>query len=189
MKLFWEHGYEGTSITDLTRALGINAPSLYAAFECKEALFREAVDYYLATAGSTTDRALREAPTAREAVEVSLRGNAELYATAERPGGCMVVLAAANYSNANREIRDYLMENRRKTVAAIEERLRRAQSEDEVGPDVDTARVAAFYGTVLHGMAIEARDGVSRDRLLSIADAAMEAWPVLTSISAHPSPA
>nr|WP_174257440.1 TetR/AcrR family transcriptional regulator [Phytoactinopolyspora alkaliphila] len=185
MELFWEHGYEGTSISDLTRAIGINAPSLYAAFECKEALFREAVDLYLTTAGSATDRALSEAPTAREAVEASLRGNAELYATADRPGGCMVVLAAANYSTANREIRDYLMENRRKTVAAIEDRLRRAQSEGELGPDVDTAKVAAFYATVLHGMAIEARDGVPHARLTSTVDAAMDAWPALTGV---PSP-
>jgi AcrR family transcriptional regulator len=189
MELFWEHGYEGTSIKDLTQVMGINPPSLYAAFESKEGLFREAIALYAATDGAVTDRALREEPTARDAIEAMLRGNARLDSQPGRSGGCMFVLAATNYSARNGEIRDYLAEERRKTVAAIERRLERGVAEGEIPPAADVQAVAAFYGGVLHGISIEARDGVPRSRLDSIVDSAMAAWGVLTGAGAAADPA
>ncbi|AYY12881.1 TetR/AcrR family transcriptional regulator [Actinobacteria bacterium YIM 96077] len=179
MELFWEHGYEGVAISDLTRAMGINTPSLYSAFHGKAALFREALDLYARTAGSMTDRALAEEPTARRAVEAILRGNATLYAQPGRPSGCMFVLSATNYSTKSSEVHDFVAEQRRKTVAAIERRLARGVREGELPAGTDVGAMAAFYGTVLHGMAIEARDGVSRTTLESIVDSAMLAWDTL----------
>ncbi|NDL58261.1 TetR/AcrR family transcriptional regulator [Phytoactinopolyspora mesophila] len=180
MELFWEYGYEGTSIKDLTHVMGINPPSLYAAFESKEVLFREAIALYASTDGAVTDRALREEPTARGAIEAMLRGNAGLYARPGRSGGCMFVLAATNCNARSEEIREFLAAERRKTVMAVEDRLERAISEGELPPGTDTAGVAGFYGGVLHGISIEARDGVPRARLESIVDSAMAAWSVLT---------
>lgn len=181
MQLFWEHGYEGTAISDLTRAMGINAPSLYGAFGSKEALFREAVALYASTAGSMTDVALREEPTARRAVEAMLRGNADLHARPDQPSGCMFVLAAASCSEKNGEIRDYLAEQRRNTVAAVEDRLARGAAAGELPAGADVGAIAAFYGSVLHGMAIEARDGVPAEKLHSIVDSAMRAWDALVT--------
>lgn len=179
MWLFWEHGYEGTSISDLTKAMGVNTPSLYAAFGGKDELFREAVALYRDTDGSMTDRALANEPTARAAVEAMLRGNADLHVRRDRPGGCMMVLAATNCTEKHGDVRDYLARMRRQTVADVEARLRRAQADGEMSSDVDVAAVAAFFGTVLHGMAIEARDGASREQLDSIVDSAMLAWDAL----------
>ena len=94
MAVFWQRGYEGTSLGDLTAAMGINRPSLYAAFGCKEALFHEAVALYDAVEGGATARALQDEPTARAAVEAMLCDNAEAYAAPDKPPGCMIVLGA-----------------------------------------------------------------------------------------------
>ena len=98
MDVFWEHGYETTSINDLTAAMGINSPSLYAAFGCKEELFREAVAHYNDTLGATAAAELRERPTAREAIAAVLRHHAAVFCTPDNPRGCMIVLAATTCS-------------------------------------------------------------------------------------------
>src|SRR5689334_5469946 len=94
MEVFWAYGYDGTSMTDLTAAMGINSPSLYAAFGSKEALFREAVAYYNQTRGAAIAAALNGSPTAREAIAEALRHQVIAYTESDRPRGCMIVLAA-----------------------------------------------------------------------------------------------
>lgn len=179
MRLFWERGYEGASVADLTAAMGINSPSLYAAFGSKEALFREAAAMYDATQGEPMARALTEAPTARAAVEAILRANAELCADPANPGGCMIVLAAATGAPAHAAVRESLAENRRASEQALRQRLDAAVREGELARRTDTASVAAFYTTVVHGLSIQGRDGASREELTRIVDAAMAAWNVL----------
>jgi AcrR family transcriptional regulator len=186
MELFWERGYEGTSLDDLTRAMGIGKPSLYAAFGCKEDLFREALALYDATAGAETNRALREEPTARRAVEAMLRGNAQYYAGRGRPSGCMIVLAAALGSPQCRPVRDHAALLRRGGREALQRRLEQAIADGEVSAGTDTGRVAAFYTAVLHGMSIEARDGASRQALHAIVDTAMDAWDAVVQMSRRP---
>jgi AcrR family transcriptional regulator len=181
MEVFWERGYEGTSIADLTAAMDIRAPSLYAAFGSKRDLFREAVALYDATEGAATARALADQPTAREAVEAVLRDNARIYTRAGKPQGCMIVLAAANANPSDEAIRDYLTELRRAAVVDIRKRLDRAVEEGDLSPGTDTAAIAAFYNTVLEGLSIEARDGASGKALTSIIDSAMAAWEPLTA--------
>lgn len=94
LRVFWEHGYQGASMTALTSAMGIKSPSLYAAYGSKEELFREALALYAATEGSYTRRALDEQPTARASVEAALRDNAAAYTDPATPRGCLVILAA-----------------------------------------------------------------------------------------------
>lgn len=176
MEVFWRRGYEGTAVSDLTKAMGINAPSLYAAFGCKEALFREAVALYNATEGAAADRALEAAPTARQAVEDMLRVNAVAYVNPRRPPGCMVTLAATIGTPESAEVREFLAQSRQAAQGALERRLARGIAEGDLPRGADIAALAAFYYTVLQGLSIQARDGASREMLIAIVDCAMAAW-------------
>ncbi|GAA3762083.1 AcrR family transcriptional regulator [Spinactinospora alkalitolerans] len=181
MRVFWENGYEATSVADLTSAMGINSPSLYSAFGSKEALFREAVEIYSATEGSGWRRALDEEPTARAAVEAMLRTNAVAFTTPGRPSGCMIVLAATNCSEDNAGVRDLLAGYRSRVHASVRERIERGVTEGDVPGDADAGALASFYDTVHNGLSLRARDGASCSELLGVVDSAMAAWGALTA--------
>jgi AcrR family transcriptional regulator len=174
--VFWERGYEGTSISELTAAMGINAPSLYAAFGSKEELFCEAVKLYDTLEGSVTERALREAATARAAVEAMLRDNADVYTDPEKPSGCLIVLGATTWTPHNESVRDYLAGLRRQTLEAIRDRLKRGIADGDFPPHTDVDALAAYYNTVLEGLSIQARDGTSRRTMHAIIDVALAGW-------------
>lgn len=188
MEVFWRQGYEGASLNDLTRAMGINKPSLYAAFGCKEALFREAVALYGTLEGGATERALTEEPTARAALEAMLRDNAAIYSDPQKPAGCLVVLGAPLGTPENEAVRRFLVRCRAETQEALEARLRRAVEQGELPTGCDIAAIAAFYNTVLQGLSIQARDGASRQDLNRIIDAAMAAWERLAAGTRAPHP-
>lgn len=183
MRVFWERGYEATSMGDLTTAMGIASPSLYAAFGSKEQLFREAVGLYDATHGADFDRALAEEPTARAAVAAVLRSNTRT-AGEDGPAGCMLVVAATNCTDANAPVRDLLAQRRAEGLRDLRLRLDRGVREGDVPADTDTAAVAAYYTTVAHGLAIRARDGASGTELTRTAELAMAAWDIVTTLSA-----
>ncbi len=178
MEVFWARGYEGTSVADLTAAMGINSPSLYAAFGCKEQLFREAVALYAKS--SATSRALSEAPTARDMVERMLRDNVAGYANPGNPPGCMVVLSALIGTPETKPVRDYLADCRREGLAQLKQRLDQGVADGDLPEGTDTARLAAYYAAVLNGLSIAARDGASRRELDGIVDLAMATWEILT---------
>lgn len=180
MEVFWEHGYEGSSMSDLTSAMGINSPSLYAAFGGKEALFREAIGLYGKTDGGYTARALREEPTARQAIDAMLRDNAIAYTVEDKPHGCMVVLAGSTYTTRSESIRDFLVEKRRETIEEVRQRLDRGVTEGDLPASTSTPALAHFYTTVLYGLSIQARDGASLAELTQSIDCAMAAWPTTT---------
>lgn len=180
MEVFWQRGYEGTAVSDLTAVMGINAPSLYAAFGSKEALFREAVELY--DRDSPAERALREEPTARTAVAAMLRDSADAYTRPGQPRGCMIVLSAPTCAPENDDVRLYLAKSRQDARNALRRRLDRGVSDGDMPAGADTAALAAFYSTVFEGLSIEARDGASRKVLRGIADSAMTAWHLLVTL-------
>src|ERR1700722_4582159 len=108
LRVFWRKGYEGTSLSDLTTAVGVNRPSLYAAFGDKKALFRKALGHYLTGPAAYTEEALKE-PTARAVVERLLQGAADLNTAPRNPGGCLMVQGALACSEASDSIRKELV--------------------------------------------------------------------------------
>jgi AcrR family transcriptional regulator len=177
MRVFWLRGYEGTSMQDLTEAMGVNRPSLYATFGCKEELFREAVALYDRTEGAQVTASLDDAPSAREAVETMLRVNARAYTAPGNPRGCMIVLSSLLGAPENETVRAFLAENRLVQERALRKRLARGVTDGDLSKTANITQLAAFYTTVLEGLSIQARDGASDEKLSSIVDAAMLAWP------------
>ena len=177
MRTFWAQGYEGTSVQDLVDAMGVNKPSLYSTFGCKEEIFREAVELYDRLEGRATSESLSEAATAREAVETMLRSNARAYAVEEGPRGCMIVLSSLLGAPENESVRTFLADNRLNGEMTLRDRLVRGIAEGDLTSSADVDRLAAFYTTVLEGLSIQARDGASAEKLIMIIDAAMLVWP------------
>ncbi|MEU6840663.1 TetR/AcrR family transcriptional regulator [Streptomyces sp. NPDC046716] len=175
MRAFWEHGYEATSVADLTREMGIGAPSLYAAFGDKRTLFEEVVRVYGTTHGAGPDRALAEEPTARGAIERLLREAAGTFTDPALPHGCLVVHAATNCTTP--EVEQVLREERAAAIGAITDRLRQGVAAGELPDGTDTTGLARCFAAVFQGMSQQARDGASRTELESVAALAMAVWP------------
>lgn len=181
MEVFWTQGYDNASLADLTQAMGINAPSLYATFGSKEALFHEAVALYVQTEGSGIWEQVETAPTARAAIAHVLHATAEAFTRGDTPRGCMIVLAAPQMQGANAQVCDALKAHRQANGCLLERRLKRAVEEGELPASTDCHALANYFVTVQHGMSIQARDGASRETLQAIADCAMASWSALTS--------
>jgi len=177
MEVFWALGYEGATLTDLQKAMGgLTAPSLYAAFESKEGLFREAVELYSKTLGLPMMKALDEGSTARGSIDALLDAAVESFCKPGAPRGCLLVLGAINSMPANKSVQDYLRGLRARRQKLIQQRLRRGVAEGELPPGLDVRAVASFYATVVDGLAIQARDGASRKALKFAVRCAMAAW-------------
>jgi AcrR family transcriptional regulator len=181
MTLFWERGYEGTTLEDLQATMGdISPTSFYHAFGSKEALFHRVVEMYQDAVGAPAIKALEQSPTARKAIYQMLRLTTESFCRPGHPRGCLLVLGATKCTPANVGPQDYLLSIRQQTPKVIKARLKRAVDEGELAPSVDLAGLASFYATVIHGLAVRAGDGASRRALLAAVDGAMAAWPALT---------
>lgn len=176
MLAFWRHGYETTSITDLTAAMGITPPSLYAAFGSKEQLFREAVRLYLGDP-ATMERSIEEAPTAFDAARDFLTASAAAFTGAGTPRGCLLASATASGSAASLEVQRAIAEIRRDVVARFTRRIERDVRNGVLPPDTQAAALAGLLMAVTQGMSVLARDGAARGELMAIADAALRAWP------------
>jgi AcrR family transcriptional regulator len=181
MEVFWAKGYEGASMADLTTAMGINSPSIYAAFGCKEALFEEAVELYAATEGGRIWGSLETAATARVAIEGLLRASAVEFTRPGQPRGCLIVLGVIHADDASTALRDAMQKRRRKNIDELQQRLKRAVADGELPAETPCRAIATFYVTVQQGMSLQARDGASHKTLLAVADCAMAAWEGLVS--------
>lgn len=176
MKVFWEKGYEGSSLPELTEAMGMNRPSLYAVFGNKENLFRLALERYGATHDPLFDAAL-EKNTARETVEHFLRGNANAQTQEETPHGCLVINGALACSDDALPIRNSLIERRAAAEVRLRERFERAQVEGDLPADFCASQMARYVMTVSNGMAVQAAAGATRQQLQEVVDQVLRGWP------------
>jgi AcrR family transcriptional regulator len=185
LQLFWAKGYEGTSLADLTTALGINAPSLYAAFESKPALYQAALNRYLAEQFKQLATMLAKASSAREGIADILHSVAAQFTQPDRPPGCPVASGVLRCAEANDEISQFTAEQRRTVRAMIQQRLQNDCAAGLLPVTLDTDALAGFYASVIQGMSVQAIDGASKAELLNIAEIALQAWPHTQSGAEH----
>jgi AcrR family transcriptional regulator len=176
LEVFWRQGYEGTALSDLTAAMGINRPSLYATFGNKEALFRTVLDRYADGPASFAARAL-ELPRARDVVEALVYGAIELTTGPDTPLGCINVRTAQACGPDADPARHEAMTRRAADHAALRRRLRRAQAEGDLPPSADPDALAEFITTFMDGIAVQASGGTSREDLRDAAALALRVWP------------
>ena len=176
LRVFWTKGYEGASLTDLTAAMGITRPSLYAAFGNKEALFRKALDLYEREKLAYVGEALKAA-TSREVAERLLRGALEMHTSDCEPRGCMRVISSVSCSPEAELIREELMARRRSSQRALCERLQRARDEGDLAPEVDVEGLCQYLGAILQGMSVQAGSGATKEQLHALVDTSLAMWP------------
>lgn len=176
LRVFWSKGYEGASLTDLTEAMGITRPSLYAAFGNKEALFRKALDLYEQEKMAYIGKAL-EQPTARKVAEHMAHGAMENVAGADEPHGCLRVISSVACGPAAQSIHDEVVARSNKGKQALVERFERAKAEGDLPAKVDTEGLTRVLIAILQGISVQANQGASRDELERLVDAAMLLWP------------
>jgi AcrR family transcriptional regulator len=176
LKVFWRKGYEGASLLDLTKAMGINRPSLYAAFGNKEALFRKVLERYVEGPAAYVFKALKE-PTARAVAERLLNGSVDLLADRRNPRGCLMVQGALACGEAAEAIRRELIAHRAAGEVAVRRRFARAVADGDLPADADPTDLARYVVTVMRGMAVQAAGGARREELRRVAEMALRAWP------------
>ena len=175
MDVFWEKGFEAASLADLTKAMGINPPSLYAAFGDKEHLFLEAVERYVSRRDESCDYCGE--PTARESIRTLLTYVAEEMSNPSHPHGCLMMMAMTTTAAASPQLQAALAKLRASSRSRLRDRIARGIEEGELPRGTDASALAAFYGTVLAGMAAMAHEGATRKMLLATVEAAMRSWP------------
>jgi AcrR family transcriptional regulator len=175
LEVFWRKGYEGASLPDLTAAMSISRPSLYAAFGSKEGLFRRALDRYVEGPAGYA-RAALEAPTARAVAERLLRGTIDTVTAPNGPRGCLIVQGALACSAAAESVRRELTARRLAGEAAIRARFERARADGDLPGGAQPADLARYLMAVMHGIAVQAASGASRAELRRLAALALRVW-------------
>jgi AcrR family transcriptional regulator len=176
IEVFWRQGYEGTSLTDLTDAMGINRPSLYSAFGNKEDTFKRAVDRYAAIDMAYVETALA-APTALEVARRYLHDNAIAVTTPGKPAGCLSIQGGLSASPEDDRVVLYLAERRAAGEARFAERFARAIAEGDLPRSESAPELAKYLSTVSAGLAVQAAAGATRDELLRVVERALRSFP------------
>ena len=185
MALFWQHGYESTSLAMLKSNLGnsITAPSFYAAFGSKEALFEEVVECYMATYGQVNDCLWDDTLDPRDAIERALRGSAKMQTEQGHPSGCLIALSVNTCSPANEHIREILTAQRDRTRAGFLRCVTRAKERGLLASHTDVRALALTLHSFEIGLSTEARDGATGVELDAAVSSAMKAWDAHALIS------
>lgn len=176
LRVFWQHGYEGASMADLTEAMGITKPSLYACFGNKEALFRKALDLYERDKLAYLRTAL-EAPTSKIVAQRLLCGAVTAHCGGSDPQGCLGVMSVVACSVAAESIREHVVQIRTTSENAVADRFEQAKADGDLPGDVDPRALAGCLTTVIQGLSVKAQGGASREQLQETAEAFLAMWP------------
>ncbi len=182
MEVFWRKGFEATSISDLTEAMGINPPSLYSAFGDKERLFLEAIESYQQNRGFSCPYA--DEPTARGAIERLLIYLANDLTESSHPRGCLMMMAAATSANTSVALQKVLTQKRLAARDHMRLRIKRGIEEGDVPAGTDVSALSDFYSTIITGMSLQARDGATRKSLLATVEQSMQIFPAVPKAAA-----
>jgi AcrR family transcriptional regulator len=175
MLVFWEKGYEGTTMTDLISTIGMKAPSVYAAFGSKDALFREVVELYSHIVGQGPLKALNASASIYSALENLLKENVEMLSGSNNPSSCLIMTAAINCAPEHREHVEHLKNLRSSYKATLEARFNQALADGQLIEAASPQALAEFYTGFIHGLALRARDGSSKKELRESCDFALQA--------------
>ncbi|MEO6360376.1 MAG: TetR/AcrR family transcriptional regulator [Sphingomicrobium sp.] len=176
LRVFWTKGYEGASLTDLTEAMGITRPSLYAAFGNKESLFRKALDLYEREKLAYVGEALK-APTSRGVAERLLRGALAMQTNDCDPKGCMRIIGSVSCASEAESIRADLTARRRSAQRALCDRLERAKADGDLPESCDVEGLCAYVGAILQGLAFQAGSGATKKQLEALVETSLAMWP------------
>ena len=179
LEVFWKKGFDGTSLTDLTEAMGINRPSLYAAYGNKESLFKKAIERYQQAVAIVFCEAAKQ-PTARSYVEYLLKTSAESGTRPDRPRGCFLQQAATGTCGDHAALGKTVAEGKAVPVTALRHRFDHALSSGELPAGTDVDALARYFATVMQGMSAQAANGATADELRRVIGVAMQAWPART---------
>lgn len=176
MHVFWAHGYEGASLATLTEAMGINKPSMYAAFGSKEDLFRKAVQKYISGPASFVAASMKE-PTSKQIATRLLTEAAEFLTSCEHPQGCMVIQGALTCGEGSAHIQKEMMAFRHSYESALANRFAQCRSAGDLPEDADVAALARYVATLHQGMSVQATSGATKEELMRMVQIALSQWP------------
>ncbi|MFM9913944.1 MAG: TetR/AcrR family transcriptional regulator [Methylophilaceae bacterium] len=176
LKVFWTRGYEGASMAELTEALGVNRPSIYAAFGNKEELFRKALGRYMSGPVAYVGEAMQQ-PTAKQVVEMFLTKSAEFLTNPVHPRGCMIVQGALSCGQGAELIHQELITYRKGYENALRQRLELAQSQDDFPTNTSPQQFAKYVATIHQGMSVQATSGATKEDLMAVVGLVLENWP------------
>lgn len=176
LQIFWNRGYEGTSLAELTEALGVNKPSLYAAFGNKEALFMKALSKYTTGPVAFVRDVINE-PTSHAVAKRFLYDAADFLTEPSHPKGCMVVQGALSGGESAEMVKKVLIQYRAAYENLLTKRFEQAKQDGDLSSDANPQALAKYLATLHQGMSVQATSGASKDELLAIADLALSVWP------------
>jgi AcrR family transcriptional regulator len=176
LRVFWTKGYEGASLSDLTEAMGVTRPSLYAAFGNKEELFRKALDLYESEKLAYMREAIK-APTARAVAEKLLRGALMMQTSDCDPHGCLRVISSVACGVEAESIREEVLQRRKSSHETLRKRFEEAEAAGELPPTMNADGLTSFLSALLQGLSLQAGAGASREELAELVETSLKLWP------------
>lgn len=176
LKVFWSKGYEGASMAELTEAMGINRPSIYAAYGNKEELFSKVLNKYMAGPVAYVAEAMKE-PTAKQVAEKFLTDSADFLTNHTNPRGCMIAVGALFSGDGAEPVKRQLISYRHGYENALKERFDQAKSEKDLPQNVSSSALAKYIATVHQGMSVQAASGANTEALIEVVQMALKSWP------------